>query len=151
MLAPLQKFDRLRACAVEDEDAVLDDVAHCEGGNHQGRRGGGPQRSKHCGIGDKRRHDDDHRDGDNDGRRCPGADQQAGSDIGRWHDEGVGADGDHVAMSEIDQPQDAEQQADTKRRQRVDAAEREGVDQVLQELDHAAVSTRGVSPPPKPK
>ena len=38
-------------------------------------------------------------------------------------------------MREIDQPQDAEQQADAERRQRIEAAEAERIDRYLQQVD----------------
>ena len=67
------------------------------------------------------------------------------------HDQRVAADGDHVAVGEVDQPQDAEQQADAERHEGVDAAERERVDEVLEELDHAAVSAGRAASGPNPK
>jgi len=77
--------------------------------------------------------------------------------VDRGHDQGVGAERDEVAMGEVGEPQDAEQQADAEAGQRVEAAQAERVDQILQEADHSATPPSAADPAvaagcsPKPK
>ena len=52
----------------------------------------------------------------------------------RGYDQDIAADHDEVAMGEVDQAHDAENESDAQRGQGIEAAEREGVDRYLDEL-----------------
>ena len=81
-----------------------------------------------------------------------GADDCAGDgQHGRLREQekhGVAGDHDQLRMGEVDQPHDAEDEADAERGQRIEAAHADGVDQDLDGLpDHAGPAVAAMATP----
>ena len=119
-------------------DAVLeehlDDLAHREGGDQQRGDAG----AAHGAEGDAL-HGDGGQHGDDDAE-CDGRDDRNGGEQGE--PDRVARDGHHLAMGEVDEPHDGEHDGEPKRQQRIDAAEADGVDALLEEDFHVAHAAR---------
>ncbi len=116
-----------RPRAEDHQHDMLHQIGHGEGGDQQRRRIGAAQRPEGQPLHAERQ------DRHHEYRR------QRHHDVGlaRQAVERESADHDQLAMGEIDQPHDAEDQPDAERGQRVDGAQADGVDGVLQD-DHGA-------------
>ena len=81
---------------------------------------------------------------DGDGERAQHGDRQrpAGEQQQRIADRG-----DELAMGEVDEAHDAEDEADAERGQRVEPADGDGVDDVLGEVDHRGTAAPAMSTP----
>ena len=85
----------------------------------------------------KQCHDDDYRNDDNHQKGgMKSADKHGRHDGGAGHDQGESAYGDEIAMGEVNQPENAEQQADAEGAQRVETAEAKGADNSLDNIIH---------------
>ena len=78
---------------------------------------------------ESRREDDDQHHRDDDGERLV---------LGHDRHQHVGADRDELAMGEVDQAHDAEDEADPERRQRVEGAHAQRIDDDLYGDGHAS-------------
>ena len=116
--------------------AVQED-ADANGGDHrnQMRRMPVSQRAQHQQVDQQPERAADQQGDD---ERGPQWERQARDDLQR----GVGADHEDRAMRQIDHSQDAEDQRESQREQRVDAPQRERVDQLLLEHRSAALISR---------
>ena len=117
LLQTRQQVDAFRARVDEQDQGLLDEDADREGGDEQ--RGG-------VAVAQRPHGDALRQQGEHHAHRHRGRDRPADR-YGRRRQQRVAGERDEVAMGEIDEPHDAEHQADAERRQRVEAAEAQRV------------------------
>ena len=125
LVEPAEEIEAHGARAEDQQHDMLQQIGEREGGDQQGRRIGPAQGAEGDPLHGQRQHRDDH-----DAATAMTTIGLAGQDI-----EGEAAAHDQLAMGEVDQPHDAEDQADAERRQGIDGAQADGVDGVLDQ-DH---------------
>ena len=131
-----QMLTAFNPAAIDHHHEMLEEEAERERGNQQDRGIGAPKRAEGEALAGEREHHDDQDDGADQERCRPGTDEGDCGGGGRGHDQRIAADHDEVAMGEVDQPHDAKNQPDAERGERVQAAERERVDGVLDQSGH---------------
>ena len=107
-------------------DDVLENRRNRKRGDELGREIGVTHRPKGHALGEQR-----DRDPGQQGARDRRREGQSGED-----EEGVGGEHDELAVGEVHHPHHRVDEGDAEGDQRVEAAEREGIDQVLAQLGH---------------
>ena len=111
-----QRSHTLGPALIDEQHKVLEKEAEREGGDQQHRRVGIAEWAEGQPFASDGEDDDDENDRRHHRRRMPGADEELRRHRGGRHDERVGADHDQVAMGEVDQAHDAEDQPDARGR-----------------------------------
>jgi hypothetical protein len=124
-----RRREGLRLGAEDQQRRVLEGDADTERGQQEGDVRGAANGA----VGDPL-HQDADEDGGDDRQRRGDREGPAGEDE---EDGGVAAEHQHLAVGEVDQPEDAEDHRQPDRDQGVDRAKAEGVDQLLGELGSA--------------
>ena len=126
-----QEVDALRPRADEEDQRLLQEEAHREGRDEQRRRIGVAERPEGDALGDQRQHD----------RRDEAGDERDRQRRAEEGEQGVAGDHDQLAMGEVDQPHDAEDQPDAEGGEGIEAADARDVGECLDEaFDHGAAS-----------